>query len=69
MVTGKTGHENYFMELSEAGQAVIKRNGWPILGMRLSWGDKVIGEKGLEGDWEKLCAGNMTPEKGLVSKF
>lgn len=65
----KTGEEKYFAEMSNAWQAVKERNGGPVPGMELSWGEGMVGESGVEGGWKKLCAGDVTPEKGMVIKL
>ncbi len=63
------GEEKYFEEMSKAWQMVKERNGGPIPGMELGWGEGMVGENGVEGGWNKLCSGTVTPEKGLVFKL
>ena len=66
MAMQKMGEANYFESMSKAWQLVRERKGGPIPGMELSWGEGMIGENGVEGGWKKLCAGDVTPDKGLV---
>ena len=62
------GEEVYFNEMDKAWRT-FKENGC-IPGMILDWGKAMLGEQGVEGGWNRLCAGKGTgPEKGLVYKL
>lgn len=52
------GEEVYFKEMDQAWQT-FKENG-SIPGMILSWGKGMLGEQGVEGGWNRLCAGKGT---------
>lgn len=35
-------------------------------GMKIVWGDGVVGELGIEGGWTKLCQGKVASDEGMV---
>lgn len=56
------GEDKYFGEMFEEWKKFRGRGGFP--GMSLNWGDGMIGEKGIEGAWKKLCEGTTSGENG-----
>jgi hypothetical protein len=52
------GDERYFAGMFEEWKRFRGRGGFP--GMRLKWIDGMIGEKGIEGAWKKLCDGTAS---------
>jgi hypothetical protein len=52
--------------MSEAWHAWVSGGEEALGRLRLSWGDRIAGENGVEGGWRKTIEGEMDPSVGLV---
>ena len=64
----KLGEKEYFDQLLKAwGEWVEEAS--VLERMRLTWGEGMTGEEGIEGAWKRICERKLAPEEGLVFKL
>ncbi|KAK5948518.1 hypothetical protein OHC33_010414 [Knufia fluminis] len=72
-VMRRVGEEKYFGEMNGAFEKVVREQigafDGAVLGVRVKVSEGLRGEDGLEGCWERLCAGGIAGDEGLVVRL
>ena len=63
------GAEAYFDQLTHRWDEYYRARGASAPDMRITWGEGVSGDRGVEGGWERLCKGQVGGDEGLVYRF
>ncbi|KAL3448199.1 hypothetical protein BJX65DRAFT_307475 [Aspergillus insuetus] len=63
------GAAPYFSKYNKKWNQWLEHRECAAPDLKLEWGDGVVGDKGVEGAWERLGQGQVTPEEVLVYRL